>query len=202
MAFHGYIYRLHPLQLAERQGDAAVGQGQVHARQAVILLRQIQMQASLFQRPVQQAHPRRKRRGQAGLLRLGQQGLQQRGHRRRILRQRIGGAVHCCRCVLIPHGGVIHLVRPFGCGGFAGRSRSAPRQRQQQRACQRQKPSLVHGCSPPFSRQRGKVTAKQVPAGSLRRTVTVPRCWRAVSRTMDRPSPVPPAARERALSTR
>ncbi len=52
---------------------------------------------------------------------------------------------------------------------------------------------------PPFSSpyQRGNATqssALALPA----RTVTAPPCWRTVSLTMDRPRPVPPAARERA----
>ena len=54
----------------------------------------------------------------------------------------------------------------------------------------------------PSSFWMGSRTVKQVPFPSRRWAVTSPPWRRAVSRTIERPNPVPPAARERALSTR
>ena len=60
-----------------------------------------------------------------------------------------------------------------------------------------------HRGSPPSSGvSQGKPTVNTLPSGSRRWAVTQPPWRRTVSRTMDRPRPVPPAARERALSTR
>ena len=66
-------------------------------------------------------------------------------------------------------------------------------------------PIFFHAGSPfPLSpgRYRGKPTVNRLPSGLRGRAVTQPPWRRTVSRTMDSPSPVPPAARDRALSTR
>ena len=73
--------------------------------------------------------------------------------------------------------------------------------RQQTRQCRRTEDAhfLFHGVSSPFQGQRTVNTAP--PPGRLAAWAVPPRFF-TMSLTMLRPRPVPPAARERALSTR
>ena len=153
------------------------------------------MEAALLHLPAQQAHPLGEGGGEALGLRRGQQGVHQgrdgvaAAPLKGLTVQRQGGKA-------VGQGGVVHAVaalRFLRAGGAASGGQS-------QQTAQCRDASSHRPTSSPF--HCAKLTSKQVPSGSRRRAVTAPPCWSTVSRTMDRPRPVPPAARERALSTR
>ena len=83
-------------------------------------------------------------------------------------------------------------------GGGVG---PAQAQDQQQRGAQRRRDDTLSHRSPPPSRQGQRTVNTAPPPGRLAASTVPPRLL-TVSLTMARPRPVPPAARERALSTR
>ena len=82
----------------------------------------------------------------------------------------------------------------------SGRSHGAADDQQHQSAKRQHDPSFPHGSRPPSA--SGQRTMNTAPPPGALVAVTVPPRLCTVSCTMERPSPVPPAARERALSTR
>ena len=75
-------------------------------------------------------------------------------------------------------------------GSAAGEHRAAQKQQDQ---------PIAHQAAPFLS---GSVTVKVEPLPGAESTVISPRCSCTICRTMERPRPVPPVSRERALSTR
>ena len=82
----------------------------------------------------------------------------------------------------------------------SGRSHGAADDQQHQSAKRQHDPSFPHGSRPPSA--SGQRTVNTAPPPGALAADTVPPRLCTVSCTMERPSPVPPAARERALSTR
>src|SRR5699024_9255998 len=90
---------------------------------------------------------------------------------------------------------VIDLIRPAP-GLPAAAGQEGPRQGSQEQEGK----DTFHAGSPPSPTR--KVTVNRLPPPSRGATAISPPWRRTASRAMDSPRPVPPAARERALSTR
>ena len=154
------------------------------------------MDHPLLQRPAEHPGAGRDGGGQPRFLhrRPRQQCVQHGGHRGLPL---IGAAVQRGG-KLAPLGGepeLQPLVLRRGGGG------APPAQRQRQRGAQQLDGGSAHG--PSSSRSAGNSASNRVPRpAGLGPAVISPPWRRAVSRAMESPRPVPPAARERALSTR
>ena len=174
-------------------GKAPVRRGQIHPGQGAIQ----------FQR--QKGRPRRDGAAQ-GLIRGSlQKGRQQYpGYLLRVLAllflqmddlraQRIapGNTGEIC----FPEKQFIIPFAPLG-----GHSRIGTAGAQQHQSAQQQRKETSHTASPPFAAGQRTVNTDP-PSGRLAASTVPPRRF-TVSLTMERPNPVPPAARERALSTR
>src|SRR5699024_4112830 len=175
--------QIHAAQLAEAGGE-------VHHRPLVLEL----------QGP--EGHPLWDGTGQVTGLRAGDQPLH---HRLRPLLQ--GGVLRQAQIRGLRTNGVAaagllrQVVDQIAAGSLLVLGDEAAGGQKQQRRQQRDQPLSSHGPSSSPSRQ-GSVTINRVPPPGAPSARTTPPRRLTVSLTMLSPKPVPPAARDRALSTR
>ena len=173
-----------------------VSEGDV--RQPAVLLGKVQSEQPVLQLPALEGEPLGEGGDQAALGGAGQQGTHQ------LLHPGAGGA----RVGLALDSGSMELAVVIGVGAEIQQhprilSPGAAAGQQEGEGYRQGQQQTLHRSSPPTSGvSQGKPTVNTLPSGSRRWAVTQPPWRRTVSRTMDSPRPVPPAARERALSTR
>ena len=190
-------HAVHLLQLGHGQHHRPIGQRPLRPRQIPVLLGKIQRQHLVLQLVAEQSGALGEGGGQVHALRLGQQGVYQLLDDLLFAVQRVGLRVQRTAGGVAVGQEVEVIVLLVGGSGF---ELAGPIDGQQEQHPQgdTEQPFLHVGSS----RASGSVTWKQAPPAlpSVRR-MEPPAC-KTVSWTMDSPSPVPPASRERALSTR